>query len=208
MRYFEGESMENTSGGGSGAVVPSEIDRWNWGAFLLTWIWGVGNNTFKALLMFVPFVNIVMWFVLGAKGSSWAWQNKRWDSVEHFKRTQRKWAMWGAIAPVLFVLLFGGVLYTVTTTMKHSDAYKIAVGELQSSQEVTQILGTPISTGIPMGTIQISGPDGKANLAFSAEGPKGKGTVYVMAVEAMGEWRLDQAVFEDASSKRRIDLHP
>jgi hypothetical protein len=22
-------------------VVPAEIDRWNWGAFLLNWIWGV-----------------------------------------------------------------------------------------------------------------------------------------------------------------------
>lgn len=64
--------MENTSGGGSNAMVPPEIDRWNWGAFLLTWIWGVGNNTFIALLMFVPFVNIVMWFVLGARGSAWA----------------------------------------------------------------------------------------------------------------------------------------
>ena len=73
--------MENTSGGGSTAVVPSEVNRWNWGAFLLTWIWGIGNNTFIAFLMFVPFVNIVMWFILGAKGSAWAWQNKRWDSV-------------------------------------------------------------------------------------------------------------------------------
>ena len=30
--------------------IPPEIDRWNWGAFLLNWIWGVGNNTFIALL--------------------------------------------------------------------------------------------------------------------------------------------------------------
>lgn len=35
--------------------VPPEIDRWNWGAFLLNWIWGVGNNTFIALLTLVPF---------------------------------------------------------------------------------------------------------------------------------------------------------
>jgi len=25
--------------------VPAEIDRWNWGAFLLNWVWGIGNNT-------------------------------------------------------------------------------------------------------------------------------------------------------------------
>jgi saccharopine dehydrogenase-like NADP-dependent oxidoreductase len=45
--------------------------------------------------MFVPIVNIPMWVILGIKGSAWAWQNKRWESVEAFKRTQRKWAMWG-----------------------------------------------------------------------------------------------------------------
>jgi hypothetical protein len=34
--------------------VPADIDRWNWGAFLLNWTWGVGNNTFIALLTLVP----------------------------------------------------------------------------------------------------------------------------------------------------------
>jgi hypothetical protein len=72
--------------------IPPELDRWNWGAFLLNWIWGVGNNTYIALLTFVPFVGIVMPFVLGAKGSRWAWRNGRWDNVEHFKRVQRLWA--------------------------------------------------------------------------------------------------------------------
>lgn len=51
------------------AEIPPELDRWNWGAFLLNWIWGIGNNTFIALLTFVPVVGVVMIFVLGAKGS-------------------------------------------------------------------------------------------------------------------------------------------
>jgi hypothetical protein len=59
------------------AAVPPEVDRWNWGAFLLSWIWGIGNNTFIAFLTFVPFVGIVMPFVLGAKGSAWAWRTSR-----------------------------------------------------------------------------------------------------------------------------------
>ena len=73
-----------------------EIPRgWNWGAFFLTWIWGVCNNVWISLLCFVPLVGLVMCFILGAYGSKWAWKNKRWDSVEHFKRVQRKWAWWG-----------------------------------------------------------------------------------------------------------------
>jgi hypothetical protein len=42
--------MDNTSGQGERAHVPAEIDRWNWGAFLLNWIWGIGNDTYIALL--------------------------------------------------------------------------------------------------------------------------------------------------------------
>lgn len=199
--------MENTSGRGSNAVVPPEINRWNWGAFLLTWIWGIGNSTFIAFLMFVPFVNFIMWFVLGAKGSAWAWQNKQWDSVEDFKRTQRKWAMAGAIVAVAGVLLAAGMFMAATKAMKNTGAYKLATAELQANPEVAQILGTPIATGIPMGNIEVKGTDGKASLTFSAEGPKGKGIVFVKAVEAMGQWRVDQAVFQDAVSKRRIDLN-
>jgi hypothetical protein len=79
------------------AEIPPELDRWNWGAFLLNWIWGIGNNTFIALLTLVPGAGLVMMIVLGAMGSGWAWRNGRWDSVEHFKRVQRRWAIWGAI---------------------------------------------------------------------------------------------------------------
>lgn len=196
--------MENTSGRGSNAEVPPEINRWNWGAFLLTWVWGIGNSTLIALLMFVPFVNFVMWFVLGAKGSAWAWQNKHWDSVDAFKETQRKWAKWGVIVAVVAVLGFVGLFMAITATMKNSDAYKLAVAELQGNSQVTQVLGSPITTGLPMGSIEVSGPDGKASLSFKAEGPRGKGIVYVKAVRTMGQWHVEHAVFEDAESKRRI----
>ncbi|VFS51713.1 hypothetical protein [Budvicia aquatica] len=61
--------MENSSGKGALAEIPAEIRGWNWGAFFLHWIWGIGNNTFIAFLVFIPFVNLVMPFVLGAKGN-------------------------------------------------------------------------------------------------------------------------------------------
>src|SRR4030042_369667 len=78
----------NTSGQGKDAVIPEAIRGWNWGAFLMNWIWGIGNKVWIALLCFIPFVNWVMPFVLGAKGNKGAWQNKTWNSIEHFKKTQ------------------------------------------------------------------------------------------------------------------------
>jgi hypothetical protein len=102
----------NTSGRGHGAIVPSEVRGWNWGAFLLSWIWGLGNETYLSLLCFVPFVNFVMIFVLGAKGNEWAWHNKQWTSIEDFKRVQRRWAIAGAIVLVAVVLIaVGGFWY-------------------------------------------------------------------------------------------------
>lgn len=101
---------ENTSGQGSLAVITQEIRGWNWGAFLLTFIWGVSHGVWISLIGFIPFLNIIMYFVLGVKGNEWAWRNRRWDSVQHFKRTQRKWAWWGLVAWVvsgLFGFLVG-----------------------------------------------------------------------------------------------------
>lgn len=99
-------SYENTSGQRQLAQVPAEIKRWNWGAFFLHWIWGIGNDTYIALLALIPFFGFVWSFVLGAKGSEWAWRNKRWDSIEHFKHVQRIWAIVGLIVVLGMVFLF------------------------------------------------------------------------------------------------------
>jgi len=88
---------ENTSGQGESATVPEEVKGWSWGAFVLTWIWGVCNGVLIALLCLIPAFGFVWAFVLGAKGNEWAWRNKKWDSIEHFKSTQRNWNIAGII---------------------------------------------------------------------------------------------------------------
>ena len=98
-------------------MVPEAVKGWSWGGFWLSWIWGIGNNVWIALLAFLPFVGWVMPFVLGAKGREWAWQNKHWDSVEAFNQTQKTWGMVGlilAIIGIIFMVLWfiviGGVI--------------------------------------------------------------------------------------------------
>lgn len=99
--------MENTSGQGSTIVVPDEVKGWNWGAFLLTFVWGAGNRVWSTFLVGVPFIGFFIPFIAGAKGSEWAWQNKEWDSVEHFKEVQRKWAYWAfGVTVACFVFFF------------------------------------------------------------------------------------------------------
>ena len=171
--------------------VPAEIDRWNWGAFLLNWIWGVGNNTFIALLTLIPIFGIlIMPFVLGAKGSAWAWRNGRWDSIAHFKRVQRLWAIWGAVIWIGCILFFGGLFGSVFYALKSSDAYRLGVSELQASPLAAAMLGAPISTGMPFGSISINGASGRAALTFTATGPKAAGRVFLEAVKKQGVWSI------------------
>jgi len=198
--------MENTSGQGKKATVPAEIDRWNWGAFLLNWIWGVGNNTYIALLMFVPFVNFIMPIVLGVKGSAWAWQNKEWESIDHFKAAQKKWAIWSGIVYVCLIAASAGLVFIAMLSMKDSDAFKLAESQFESSQQALDVIGKPFSTSLPSGSIETSEPTGKAAISFDVEGPKGKGTVYFDAVKDLGQWKINSLVLEDASTGNRIDI--
>ena len=200
--------MENTSGRGTIAVVPPGIDRWNWGAFLLNWIWGLFNHVYIALLMFVPFVNIVMMFVLGAKGSAWAWRNKRWESVEEFRRVQRGWAIAGAIVVAALALLTAfafSMFFMVSGMLKDTDAYKTGAQTLQANAQAMQILGPPITTGFPSGSVQTSGPSGEAQLAIPVEGQKARGTLYIEATKSKGVWKPDRMELQIEGGER-IDL--
>jgi Cytochrome oxidase complex assembly protein 1 len=187
-------------------AIPAEIDRWNWGAFLLNWIWGVGNNTFIALLTLIPFIGLIMPFVLGAKGSAWAWRNGRWDSVEHFKRVQRSWAIWGAVVWLGFIVLFGGIIGGTFYILEHSEAYERAASILQTSPEVAKLLGTPVSTGIPMGSIRTSGSSGRAILSFSASGPKATGHVFLDAIKTDSVWSIRTLTLKVDGREGTIDL--
>ena len=102
----ENPSLEaNTSGKGTGYPVPDVIaKKFNWGAFLWTWIWGLGNRTYITLLMipamFLSFIPVVGWLIslglciwFGIKGNEWAWQNKYFESVEAFHESQKKWVI-------------------------------------------------------------------------------------------------------------------
>lgn len=95
----------NTSGQGAAATVPAELNGWSWAAFLMNWIWSIGNQTYIGLLALVPYVGIIMVIVLGVKGNEWAWRNRRWESVEQFKATQKVWTKWGVVILIVSVVI-------------------------------------------------------------------------------------------------------
>ena len=104
--------IENTSGrGDSGyAAQAPKSGRWNWGAFFLPVLWGIGNKSYIAFLCFVPLVGFFMPFYLGAKGYELAWKNKWWENEARFLQVQKRWAVWG-LAVTLLILALNGFLW-------------------------------------------------------------------------------------------------
>jgi hypothetical protein len=200
--------VENNSGQGKNAPVPSEIDRWNWGAFFLSFVWGIANNVLISLLMFVPCIVFVMPFVLGARGSRWAWQNRRWKSVDQFQRVQRQWAQ------IAFALLGLGLTFCVALViainffMKQTDVYKLSCEEVNHNPAATSLLGAPVDTGMVRGSISATGPAGSADISYSVKGPRAKGTLYTQATKTMGIWHIDAMELEVKGTPARVRLVP
>ena len=95
--------------------IPRIIDAWNWGAFSLSWIWGVCNGIYWPLVIivcnFIPYVGPVIGLgiciYLGLKGNKLAWDvamNKHVDVV-HFTESQNKWNMAGIIVLVIAIII-------------------------------------------------------------------------------------------------------
>jgi hypothetical protein len=108
----------NSSGSGKNALLPEGVKGWSWGAFLLNWIWGIFNHTYIALLALIPYVNLLVMIVVGIKGREWAWRNKKWESLEHFKKIQRRWDILG-LSIVGFAILAVVAAITIST-LEHS----------------------------------------------------------------------------------------
>ena len=187
--------------------IPQELDRWNWGAFFLNWIWGIGNATPIALLTFVPGLGFIMMFVLGLRGSRWAWRNKRWDGVEHFKRVQRKWAIAGLIVWIAGVAILVAIFTGMFAIINNSEAYKLGVAAAQTSPIAANALGTPITAGGSRhASISIEGDSGKAALEFPVSGPKASGTAFVEAVKKNGVWSLTRLYLKLDGSDSEVNI--
>lgn len=120
------QNLANNSGMGKDSPVLDIVaKRFNWGAFFFSWIWGLGNRSYITLIIFpvaildiIPILGIILqlgcmiWF--GINGNKWAWQNKKWASVEEFHKVQKKWAIAGCTIEAIFLILVPVIIATMT----------------------------------------------------------------------------------------------
>lgn len=98
------EQQMNTPSGMSTPTVTTP-SGWSWGAAGLTWIWGIRFGVWLALLTFIPALGGIWWIVLGIKGKEWAWQARKWTSMDEFTAAMKPWDMWGKILFIVSIAL-------------------------------------------------------------------------------------------------------
>lgn len=122
--------FDQRSGQGDASTVPEEIKHWNWGAFIFGWIWGVANDVWIAFLTLIPVVNLVMMVYLGVKGNELAWRKRKWESVEKFHQSQKKWAVAVVVyLSLVLVICFVNVVVNVANS-SNSQLENQAIEEL------------------------------------------------------------------------------
>src|SRR5699024_4457744 len=101
-----------------------------------------------------------------------------------------------------------GIFLSVQTILENSGAYRLTVQTVRHDPRAQQLLGQPITAGSPMGSVSLSGSNGRARLRFEVTGPEGSATIHVLALKSRGQWRVLRAILVDEDSGQRIDLTP
>ena len=123
----------------------------------------------------------------------------------------RNWKWFVPTVCLLVIMFFcsfiGLIFYGVTSMMKSTDAYQMALQEAKSSPEVVAAIGKPIVEGFfTTGSINTSGSSGSADMAIPISGPKGEAKIYVSAKQSAGKWTFNDLVVEIDKTHQRIDL--
>ncbi len=110
-----------------------ELRKFNWGAFLMTWIWAIGNKAWTmwaaligagiivliitgiayipklpqvisvVLLIFSRILSFIVNILCGIFGNRIAWKSKQWDNLEHFRKVQKIWVIVWLILTIISI---------------------------------------------------------------------------------------------------------
>ena len=67
------------------------LSRWNFGAFFLAPLWGLGNRVYWAVLTIIPYMGWPVAAIAGFRGNEFALRSIEWRSEEEFLHVQRIW---------------------------------------------------------------------------------------------------------------------
>ena len=108
----------------------------------------------------------------------------------------RAWIKWVVIGVLALVALPAGCTYwfvtKVTGVLRDSVPAKMALTQASAHPLVQAKLGSPLTAGgYASGDIKVNNADGSARISMPVSGPKGSGTLNLIATRAGGQWKLD-----------------
>ncbi len=107
---------------------------------------------------------------------------------------------------LLFATLIGSLVYGVFSVLEKATPYEYALEKINQDEQMIAVLGTPIEKdGMIQGSVNYLNGDGKANLKIPISGPKGNGTLFVIASSIGDEWTYHEIRVE-IKDNEDIDL--
>jgi hypothetical protein len=114
----------------------------------------------------------------------------------------------GCLGILVLTVVFAALIATIILSATRSSwACTEGVELARQDPRVIVELGEPIDTGwLVTGSIRVSGPSGRAELAIPLHGPQNSATLYVVAHKQVGQWQFERAEVEVEGKAERIDL--
>lgn len=113
---------------------------------------------------------------------------------------------WKRNLPIILGVTVLGVI-AIVAVIGNSEVCKLAFAKAEASPEVRQRLGEPVKRGFLMsGSIETSGPSGRADISIPISGPRGKATLYAVARKSAGLWKFDTLQVTFDKGTERVDL--
>jgi hypothetical protein len=110
-----------------------------------------------------------------------------------------------SFACLFLVAIFG----VVGVAMRSSEPYQVALSAASHDPTVLAELGAPVEAGwITSGQIKVAGSTGHADLSIPISGPRGSGTISVLADKAAGKWTFSTVSVTVEGRAAAIDLRP
>ena len=113
--------------------------KWNWGAALMPFRFGIGCKAYLCLISLIPLVNLFWWIVCGKYGSRWASKSKMYDSPESFYLVMNTWNRAGKatfiymIALLLMLIATWSLLETIVISIISAQLGNIATAKVRDA---------------------------------------------------------------------------
>jgi len=107
-------------------------------------------------------------------------------------------------AGLAFVLVIAGFVFGM---LRNSDPAKMAIQRAEANPVVASRLGTPLKMGLLVsGNVNVNGASGHADMSIPVTGPRGRGTIYLIADKTLGRWEFSALEIALNDEAQRVNL--